>query len=243
MTSFLPVTSGEKPGGDAVPPTPPRPLPVRARSRPAGCAPTFMLAAQYLRRIGIVIPLAAVLLLGGGVLIGQAVYIHAKALLAQILLERAFAQTLASGEDVKPWSWADTWPVARVSVPRLGKSAIVLAGASGQALAFGPGQVERTPRAGELGTAVYSAHRDTHFAFLGDVAIGDEVIVTRRDGRDLHFRVTGTAVVHWDASGIDPAAAGRRLALVTCWPLNGKLSGPLRYIVHADLVDETAASR
>jgi sortase A len=243
MTSFLPVTSGEKPGGDAVPPTPPRPLPVRARSRPAACAPTFMLAAQYLRRIGIVIPLAAVLLLGGGVLIGQAVYIHAKALLAQILLERAFAQTLASGEDVKPWSWADTWPVARVSVPRLGKSAIVLAGASGQALAFGPGQVERTPGAGEPGTAVYSAHRDTHFAFLGDVAIGDEIIVTRRDGRDMHFRVTGTAVVHWDASGIDPAAAGRRLALVTCWPLNAKLSGPLRYIVHADLVDETVASR
>jgi sortase A len=243
MTSFLPVTSGEKPGGDAVPPTPPRPLPVRARCRPSGSAPTFMLAAQYLRRIGIVIPLAAALLLGGGVLIGQAVYVHAKALLAQILLERAFAQTLASGEDVKPWSWADTWPVARVSVPRLGKSAIVLAGASGQALAFGPGQVERTPGAGEPGTAVYSAHRDTHFAFLGDVAVGDEILVTRRDGHALRFQVIGTSVVHWDASGIDPAAAGRRLALVTCWPLNGKFSGPLRYVVHALLVDETAASR
>jgi sortase A len=205
---------------------------------------TFMLTSvMELRRIGIVIPVALALMLGGGVLVGQAVYIHAKALLAQILLERAFAQTLASGEDVKPWSWADTWPVARVSVPRLGRSAIVLAGASGQALAFGPGQVERTPQAGEPGTAVYSAHRDTHFAFLGEVAIGDEIIVTRRDGRDLRFRVTGTAVVHWDASGIDPAAAGRRLALVTCWPLNGKFSGPLRYVVHAELIDDAAASR
>ncbi len=173
----------------------------------------------------------------GGRLIGQAVYIHAKALLAQILLERAFARTLASGEDVKPWPWADTWPVARVSVPRLGKSAIVLAGASGQALAFGPGQVERTPQAGEPGTAVYSAHRDTHFAFLGDVAVGDEIVVTRRDGHALRFRVTGTSVVHWDASGIDPSAAGRRLALVTCWPLNGKFSGPLRYVVHAELAE------
>lgn len=242
MTSFLPATSGEIPGGDAVPPTPPRPLPVRARSRPAACAPIFMLAAQYLRRIGIVIPLAGLLLIGGGVLVGQAVYIHAKALLAQILLERAFARTLANGEDVKPWSWADTWPVARVSVPRLGKSAIVLAGASGQALAFGPGQVERTPQAGEPGTAVYSAHRDTHFAFLGDVAVGDEILVTRRDGHALRFQVTGASVVHWDASGIDPSAAGRRLALVTCWPLNGKFSGPLRYVVHATLAD-AAASR
>jgi sortase A len=203
---------------------------------------TVASAALHLRRIGVVIPLALALLLSGGVLVGQAIYIHAKALLAQILLERAFAQTLASGEDVKPWSWADTWPVARVSVPRLGKSAIVLAGASGQALAFGPGQVERTPQAGEPGTAVYSAHRDTHFAFLGEVAIGDEIIVTRRDGFDLHFRVTGTAVVHWDASGIDPAAAGRQLALVTCWPLNAKIAGPLRYVVHATLAD-AAASR
>jgi sortase A len=186
-------------------------------------------------------PLALALLLSGGVLVGQAVYIHAKALLAQILLERAFALTLASGEDVKPWSWADTWPVARVSVPRLGKSAIVLAGASGQALAFGPGQVERTPQAGEPGTAVYSAHRDTHFAFLGEVAIGDEIIVTRRDGYDLRFRVIGTAVVHWDASGIDPAAAGRQLALVTCWPLNAKIAGPLRYVVHATLADAGAS--
>jgi sortase A len=189
-------------------------------------------------RIGFVMPLALTLLLGGIVLVGQAVYIHAKALLAQILLERAFAQTLATGHDVKPWSWADTWPVARVSVPRLQASAIVLAGATGQALAFGPGQVERTPEAGERGTAIYSAHRDTHFAFLGEVATGDEIHVTRRDGREFRFRVTATTIVHWDASGIDPAAEGRRLALVTCWPLNAKFSGPLRYVVYAEMVDD-----
>ena len=86
------------------------------------------------------------------------------------------------------------------------RGAIVLAGASGQALAFGPGQVERTPEAGEPGTAIYSAHRDTHFAFLGEVVLGDEIRVTRRDGREVRFRVTGTAVVRWDASGIDPLA-------------------------------------
>src|SRR6266480_3954822 len=77
------------------------------------------------------------------------------------------------GGATKPWSWADTWPVARIEVKRLHASAIVLAGSSGQALAFGPGHVERTPDAGERGVAVYSAHRDTHFRFLRDVAIGD----------------------------------------------------------------------
>jgi len=185
---------------------------------------------------------AAILCLIGLGLFGQGVWIHAKALLAQVLLERAFAASLAGGEPVKPWSWADTWPVARIEVPRLHRSQIALAGASGQALAFGPGHVARTPAAGEPGTAVYAAHRDTSFAFLGDVRIGDEIRVTRRDGHAFGFRVTGTSVVSWDASGIDPAANGHHLVLVTCWPLDAKLSGPLRYVVHAELADDVAAA-
>jgi len=176
----------------------------------------------------------------GLVLLGQGAWIHAKAMLAQVLLERAFTATLATGHPVKPWSWADTWPVARIEVPRLHRAAIVLAGASGQALAFGPGHVARTADAGEPGTAVFAAHRDTSFAFLGEVRVGDEIRVTRRDGRMLRFRVTGTSVVHWDASGIDPHADGRNLVLATCWPLDGKFSGPLRYLVHAELVERAA---
>ncbi len=186
---------------------------------------------------------AAILCVLGLILFGQGAWIHAKAWLAQALLESAFATTLATGRTVKPWSWADTWPIARIEVPRLHESAIVLHGSSGQALAFGPGQVERTPEAGESGTAVYSAHRDTHFAFLGEVRTGDEIRVTRQDGAVLRFRVTGTSVARWDASGIAADADGRRLVLTTCWPLDGKFSGPLRYLVHAEMVDEVAADR
>lgn len=179
--------------------------------------------------------LSAVAALLGLLLIGQGLWIHAKALLAQVLLERAFAQTLAGGHDVKPWSWADTWPVARIEIPRLGRGVIVLAGSSGQALAFGPGHVEGTPPPGEDGTTVYAAHRDTHFDFIADVNVGDIIRVTRRDGAVISFRVSHTSVVRWDASGIDPLAAGRHLVLATCWPLAAATSTPLRYLVHADL--------
>src|SRR6266436_9474953 len=144
------------------------------------------------------------LALAGFVLFGHGAYIHAKALLAQVLLERAFTETIASGHPVKPWSWADTWPVARIEVKRLHASAIVLAGSSGQALAFGPGHVERTPDAGERGVAVYSAHRDTHFAFLKNVVIGDDIDIVRSDGRKFRYRVDSTSIVRFDASGIDP---------------------------------------
>src|ERR1700709_523647 len=89
------------------------------------------------------------LALFGLFLLGQGAYIHAKALLAQILLERAFTETIATGRETRPWSWADTWPVARIEVKRLHASAIVLAGSRGQALALRPGHVETTPQAGK----------------------------------------------------------------------------------------------
>ena len=75
----------------------------------------------------------------------------------------------------------------------------------------------------------------THFSFLRDVKPGDDITVTRRDGRTFHYRADGTAVVRYDASGIDPRAEGHALALTTCWPFDAVTSGPLRYVVHATM--------
>ena len=179
----------------------------------------------------------------GLILFGQGAYIHAKALVAQVLLDRAFDKTIATGQATKPWSWADTWPVARIEVKRLHARAIVLAGSSGQALAFGPGHVERTADAGERGVAVYSAHRDTHFAFLKHVVAGDEIDVTRDDGRTFRYRVDTMSVVRFDDSGIDPLAGGHQLVLSTCWPFDALTQGPERYLVHATMLADEAGSR
>jgi sortase A len=46
--------------------------------------------------------------------------------------------------------------------------------------------------------------------------------------------------VRWDAPGIDPLASGRHLVLATCWPLHAMTPGPLRYLVHADMIDQAA---
>jgi sortase A len=183
---------------------------------------------------------AGIFIAAGLFLAAQGGWIYAKAALAQILLERAFAESVTSGAAVKPWSWADTWPVARIEVPRLGVSAIALKGASGQALAFGPGHLDNTPQAGEEGTAVYAAHRDTHFTFLKDIHVNDRIRITRRDGRTFTFRVSRMAVAHWDEAEIDPDARGAHLVLATCFPFDAVTSGPLRYLVYADL-EETMA--
>ena len=180
------------------------------------------------------VPLAIALV--GVALFGHGALIHAKAVVAQVLLERAFAETIATGRPVKPWSWADTVPVARIEVKRLGVSTIALAGASGQSLAFGAGHVEQSAEPGEPGVAVYSGHRDTHFRFLRDVKIGDDIDVVTRDGRTLRYRADATGVVRFDASGIDPVTDGSELVLSTCWPFDALTPGPERYVLHARLV-------
>jgi len=186
-----------------------------------------------------VIP-ALLLALIGSILFGHGAYIHAKALVAQMLLQRAFAATIASGHATKPWSWADTTPVARIDVKRIHASAIALAGSSGQALAFGPGHVERTAEPGERGVAVYAAHRDTHFRFLREIRIGDEIDITRSDGKQFPYRVDATQIVRFDASGIDAASGGLELVLSTCWPFDAVTPGPARYIVHATMISPSS---
>jgi sortase A len=178
----------------------------------------------------------AVLAIYGTILISDGIYIKAKAQLSQFLLARAFAAELR-GEDAKPWPWADFSTEAKVSAPRLGKTAIVLAGASGEALAFGPAWLTNTPQPGDEGTSVIAAHRDTHFSWLKDVKPGDAIEVTRRDGTLMTFKAGEGRVASWDNSGIDPAAQGHHLVLATCWPFGATERGPLRYIVEAELVD------
>lgn len=180
--------------------------------------------------------LLGLIVLAGISQIGMGLYIKAKARLAQHLLERAWSGALDSGGGVRrPWPWADTWPVARISVPRLEQSTIVLAGANGQAMAFAPGHVRGTPLPGQPGTAVFAAHRDTHFAFLAALVPGDEIRVETAQGGLKVYEMTHGRVVRWDRSGIDPDAPGHAIALVTCWPFDARHPGPLRYVATARL--------
>jgi sortase A len=171
----------------------------------------------------------------GLTLIGQGAIIPLKAALAQILLERAFAESVASGRPVKPWPWADAAPIARIRVPRLGVEQIVLSGGSGEAMAFGPTLLPGGGRFGERGTAVFAAHRDTHFRFLGEVRPGDVIEVQQVSGRTRRYRAGPKRVVRYDAFGIDRYARRPGIALVTCWPIDGTGRGPWRYVVAAEL--------
>jgi sortase A len=175
----------------------------------------------------------------------RALWIEAKAGLAQLLMRRAWERVQSGEADARPWPWADTRPIARLAAPALGVSTFVLAGASGRTLAFGPGHLDGTPDPGARGNAVISGHRDTHFAFLERLAAGDELVLEGQGGRTRRYRVAGARVVDRDDLGIADDAGDDRLTLVTCYPFHAlRPGGPLRYVVvalAADLLDHQAA--
>ncbi len=183
------------------------------------------------------LPLAAALVLIAGGLwqLGGAGWIHAKAWLAQGLLEASWAASLAGAGPVRPWPWADTWPVARLEAPGLGVARIVLAGANGRTLAFGPGHMGGTAAPGAAGHAILSGHRDTHFRFLKDLAPGDALRIQRPDGGWQEYRVTGTEVIDARQARLAPDDGRPILSLVTCYPFDAiTTGGPLRYVVTAE---------
>lgn len=167
---------------------------------------------------------------------GRGLYVPAKAAVAQVLLERAFDDSLARHAARKPWLWADTVPVARLSVARLGVARIVLDGGSGQALAFGPTLLPAGAAPGQPGTAVIAAHRDTHFRFLRALHRGDVVTLQMRDGLLRRYRVAGTSIVRWDDYAAPDDTMGERLDLATCYPFDAIRRGPWRYVVHTEVL-------
>jgi sortase A len=183
----------------------------------------------------VLLGLAALSLALGLWQLGGAATIHGKAWLAQRLLDRAWSNTLAGDPAVKPWPWADTWPVARLRVPAADVDLYVLSGASGRTLAFGPAVVEGTEG---LGHQVLGGHRDTHFAFLRDLPDGARLELQDAGGVWRAYRVSGHQVVDVRRPVLaQPAGPVELLTLVTCWPFDTlEPGGPLRYAVTAEAI-------
>jgi len=166
--------------------------------------------------------------------VGEGAWIYAKARLAQWLLQRAWSRSLAGEVAAKPWPWADTWPVARLIVPSQGIDQIVLEGAYGRTLAFGPGHAESSGSMGKPGTAILTGHRDTHFRFLQHLNEGDEILLTTQRQQQQRYRVSSITVVDSRTALIQQDRQENQLALVTCYPFDPiSPGGPLRYVVMA----------
>jgi sortase A len=175
-------------------------------------------------------------LIGVGLMV-SALWIPAKAQLAQLLLNSAWQQTIQTGRTVKPWPWADHHPVAKLSVQSLGIEQLVLSGDEGNVLAFGPGENTQAKQHGS--SRVISAHRDTHFRFLERVRVGD-VIQLDYVNETHQYRVSEVVVLDAKRYQLSLEQHSNQLFLVTCYPFDAiNPGGSLRFLVIANQLEVT----
>ncbi|MCW3172425.1 class GN sortase [Shewanella subflava] len=188
-------------------------------------------ALQWLAFVMLLL-LASMMMIKGG-------YMQAKAHFAQYLIERAFNQTLADNKPHKPWSWADTYPVAKMrfmsaKLQSAKHDLYILAGMSGRTLAFGPGLFLGGADVGEQGNTIIAGHRDSHFLRLKYIQLGDVIELQNTQGHLSQYKVTDLRVVHESQVEEMATTEDSRLTLITCYPFDSLLAeADLRYIVEA----------
>lgn len=169
----------------------------------------------------------------------QGAYIPAKAWVAQELMLRAWDRVAEGQLKPAPWPWADTWPVARLLAKSGDIDLIVLAGGSGRTLAFGPGHLSASALPGQRGNSVIAGHRDTHFSFLQNVALGEQMLLEASDGLDYNYEVVDIDIVDSRRGSLLLDTDDSMLSLVTCYPFDAiEAGGPMRYVVTLRLVTQ-----
>ncbi|MFT6587126.1 MAG: sortase A [Cognaticolwellia sp.] len=203
---------------------------------------------------------AAALLIVGGFLCVQASWLPAKAWLSQQLIKHSWQQSISimaqqqmqekqqqiRSQDntnphslskpiaIKPWPWADTFPIAELVFQRIDKSIVVLNGGDPTTLAFSAGAVAPFNQPAAIKPFVVAGHRDSHFAFLEDIAIKDIVSLVDARGKMQHYQVESIDIVDATIGQFPLVADERSLVLITCYPFKGITnSADERYVITA----------
>ncbi len=154
-------------------------------------------------------------------------WIQGKAVVGQVLLERAWQRSLDNGKSAEAWPGAVSHPVARLRMPRLDVDVLVLDGLETPVMAWGPGMT-----VGAGGHHVLAAHRDTHFSFLKTVQTGDRFELIGKAGETRLWEVESLRVVDARTTRIDLGLDALAMTLITCYPFDAPFAGgPERLVV------------
>jgi len=125
--------------------------------------------------------------------------------------------------------------IGSLTIPTLDKKLPIIQGTSVEELNKGVGHFAQSVLPGEEDNCVLSGHRETVFRQLGDLKIGDQLIVQTSAGT-FTYEVNGTRIVHADDKTVIVSIDHAALTLITCYPFNTPGYFPDRYIVSANLV-------
>ena len=127
----------------------------------------------------------------------------------------------------------------RLSIPKIDLDDMVVEGTSRKQLLIGPGHMEDTPKPGDSGNAVITAHRDTFFRHIYELNKGDQIEV-RRAGQVFRFEVVGKKVIAPTDVHVTDPTPDAQLTLITCYPTYYIGPAPQRLVVFSKLVDHRA---
>lgn len=179
----------------------------------------------------------------GLLVLGKSLFMTAKAELAQQLISLSWHTRQTHQPSVKPWPWADIHAIAKIDVPRLAISQYIMNNSSGEALAFGPGHLEGTSLPAEYGHSMISGHRDSHFAFLQNLEIGDKLLISNYLGRQRTYVIRASYFIDTREDSLIMHEDHHGVTLITCYPFNKLMNGgPLRWIVEAEPLNQKRSS-
>jgi sortase A len=125
--------------------------------------------------------------------------------------------------------------IGSLTIPTLKQKFPIIQGTEQNELKKGVGHFIQSVLPGEEDNCVLSGHRDSVFAKLGQLRIGDPLVVQTSAGKFTYEIMQMRVVDKTDRTVIVPADHAI-LTLTTCYPFKYFGSAPDRYIIIADLV-------
>jgi sortase A len=132
--------------------------------------------------------------------------------------------------------------IGSLTIPALKQELPILQGTDEQELQEGVGHFAQSVLPGEEDNCVFSGHRETVFRQLGNLKIGDQLIV-RTSAGTFTYEVKGTRIVPADDKTVIVPTDHAVLTLTTCYPFDTPGYFPDRYIVSAALVKRENAAK
>jgi sortase A len=123
--------------------------------------------------------------------------------------------------------------VGRITIARLGLSAVITEGAGEAVLRRAVGHVPGTALPGQPGNVGLAGHRDTFFRPLRNVRRDDIIVLATQLG-EFRYRVVSTKVVESHSVEVLGPTVEETVTLVTCYPFSYIGAAPNRFIVRAE---------
>lgn len=128
--------------------------------------------------------------------------------------------------------------IGSIEIPDLDRVLPIIEGTSEEELKNGVGHFTGSALPGENSNCVLSGHRDSVFIGVGDLKLGDRLIVQTAAGT-FNYEIIKLQIVHKDDTTIIVPSDHAMLTLTTCYPFIFIGHAPDRYIISANLVKDT----